>query len=220
MNRGYILNSKKYVKSEADKWFQSEFKNWAYSIFNRVETEEEEEDSLEKLHKFMDYEMNRSSDLHDDVVNPILLTNSLNFLTKSIIPVLGMLCFRHFIDVPYAGAGTNSFSESANGALKGDEKGPKPNHKLDRAAEETIAHTDRRFEDLTGKAKRRLTNETHSSLSEILIRPSIVQISKHVVPKKVREIAEQWSLSNGNVLMLLLFNLHVQNFENSNNPFF
>ena len=118
MNRGYILNSKKYVKSEADKWFQSEFKNWAYSIFNRVETEEEEEDSLEKLHKFMDYEMNRSSDLHDDVVNPLLLTNSLNFLTKSIIPVLGMLCFRHFIDVPYAGACTNSFSESANGALK------------------------------------------------------------------------------------------------------
>ena len=59
------MNSKKYVKSEADKWFQNEFLKWAYSIFNRVETEkQEEEDSLEKLHRFIDYEMNRSSDLH------------------------------------------------------------------------------------------------------------------------------------------------------------
>ena len=124
MNRGYILGSKKHVKSEADKWFQNEFLNWAYSIFGKVETEEEEIDSLEKLHAFIHYEGNRSSDKYDDVVNPSLITYSLNFLTKSIIPVLDLLCFRHFIDLPYAGAGTNSFSESANATLKGDDKGP------------------------------------------------------------------------------------------------
>ena len=197
MNRGYILKSKMYVKSDADLWFQNEFLRWAYSIFDRVETEEEEEDSLEKLHSFINYEMNRSSELHDDVVNPLLITNSLNFLTKSIIPVLDLLCFRHFIDLPYAEAGTNSFSESANGALKGDDKGPKPNHKLDRAAEETIGHTDRRFENLTGIAKRQLTKEIHHSISEVLREESIVFISKHVVPKKVKEIAGQWSLSKG-----------------------
>ncbi len=110
------------------------------SIFGKVETEEEEFDSLEKLHAFIHYEGNQSSDENDDVVNPLLITHSLNFLTKSIIPVLDLLCFRHFIDIPYAEAGTNYFSESANATLKADEKGPKPNHKLDRAAEETIAH--------------------------------------------------------------------------------
>lgn len=118
----------KYVKSEADKWFQNEFLCWAYSIFGRVEKEDEEVDSLEKMHRFISHELNRESELHYDVMNPLLITNSLNFLTKSIIPVLDLLCFRHFIDLPYAEAGTTSFLESANGALKGDDNSPKPNH--------------------------------------------------------------------------------------------
>ena len=62
--------------------------HWAYSIFEKAETEEEEADSLEKLHAFITYESNQSSKEYDNVVNPLLTTNSLNFLTKSIIPIL------------------------------------------------------------------------------------------------------------------------------------
>lgn len=151
VDRNYLLKVSQY-KSEAEKKFISEVKDWLYSFTNYIETKWEEEDSLNKLFAMIEAERENS-----DIKNE-LLDFTAAYVTQKFKPQLGRLCNRHYKYNFFGWVADTCFVESENSATARDPLGPKPNHRLHVAGDAMVEHTDARFRKIIKAAKTALTN--------------------------------------------------------------
>ena len=85
---------------------------WFYHFTNDIETQAQEEDSLAKLHIYIN-EVDK-----EGKVNHNLISFTKTFIRESFKPVLGLLCFRHYMDVYCGDVNKDYFAKSYNSSLK------------------------------------------------------------------------------------------------------
>ena len=110
------------AQSDADYAFIEEMRDWYYSFTNYIESEDEENDSLQKLKDVIAFERTQSK------VSKALLDWTLEFLTTKFVHRLPLLCKRNYLFSYNGHVADNCFTESENSRLVRDPKWDQDHH--------------------------------------------------------------------------------------------
>lgn len=136
------------AQSDADYAFIEEMRDWYYSFTNYIESEDEENDSLQKLKDVIAFERTQSK------VSKALLDWTLEFLTTKFVHRLPLLCKRNYLFSYNGHVADNCFTESENSRLVRDPMGPRPSYRLHISCDAILQHTDENYRVLISDAKR------------------------------------------------------------------
>ena len=120
---------------EGDGPFISEITRWMYSFTTEIESEYEEQDSLDKLKSFIE------SSRNNEDISAAAIDFTHAFVTASFEHNLSMISKRNFSQCWNHWVSENGFTESSNRSLLYDPLGPKPNDSIHIACDKTLAHT-------------------------------------------------------------------------------
>ena len=191
VNRGYQVNAAKYIMTDEDDLFHEYMVFWFYHFTNCIETQAQEEDSLAKLHLYID-----QTDT-EGVVSPGLLAFTRTFLRESFTEALPLLCFRHYKDIYCGDVNENCFTESDNSSLKRDHMGPSANANLCSSAASITKHTNRRMKSLKANSTKRFGQRLLPKKTDSRIESCRAELSKDIVDYKRDLIIDQFVSSYG-----------------------
>lgn len=177
--------------TDIDKQFQADMVRWFYSFTNSVETQAQEEDSLAKLHIYID-EADEAG-----IVSSALIVFTKTYIRESFKPVLALLSFRHYMDIYCGDVDENCFVESDNSSLKRDDMGPNANSKLFNSARVITQHTDRRMKKLQADAVKTFEKRILPKPNDTEVDRCRSELSKQIVPYRRDTVVQQWEMSSG-----------------------
>lgn len=164
---------------------------WFYSFTNSIETQAQEEDSLAKLHIYID-EADEAG-----IVSSALIAFTKNYIRESFKPVLALLCFRHYMDIYCGDVDENCFVESDNSSLKRDHMGPDANAKLFTSARAITQHTDRRMNQLQADAAKDFDKRILPKPNDNAVESCRSKLSRHIAEHRRDTVVRQWEMSSG-----------------------
>ena len=97
----------------------------------------------------------------------MLINFTRKFIRESFVPILDLLCFRHYMDIYCGGVDANSFTESDNSSLKRDVRGPNANLNLVVSSESITDHKSRRVEKLQKLSTKNYMRHQHLKDSDL-----------------------------------------------------
>ena len=145
-----------------------------------------------------------------DVTLPVI-TFTRDFVNKSFEPLLPKICFRHYMYLPFGDTKVSSFVESYNAVMATSKTGPKPNHSLVTAFVRILDDCRRKFTRVrAAKEKdlgRTLTLKTDNDDPAMVIQNHAARnLSRHLTPKSVQRIIQQWNMAPSYVAIERLCN--------------
>lgn len=192
INRNYENEAKSYsspVNKETDTQFISTVKVWLMSFTNSIETEWEENDSLQKLIQFC------SSFGSSMPVSPSVIEFTERFIRKSFIPKRGLISQHSYMHSFSGWVADNCFTESENSTLARDACGPAPNNGVDISIDRIISHTNRRYRSIMTSA----SNAMHGTMiyrpDENTMEQLCRILSKDLVKEAVNKIMAEYDQS-------------------------
>ena len=129
---------KKFCTTDDEKAFQINVKDWLYSFSKTIESDIQENDSLQKLKACIDVCKDSGA------IGSNLACFTRSYLTKTFEPALEWLYCRYYKHRGMGCISNNCFVEGDNGALARDPNGPKSGFSLHASCNSINAHLERR----------------------------------------------------------------------------
>lgn len=185
VNRNYQKKVTKYTDT-VDQEFIHQIINWLYSITNNVETESEENDSMEKLHQYID--MQHSSGLVSDA----LINFTADYITKSYVPWLRFLSGARYTRTFCGHFADTGFVESENAQLVKNPFAPTPNNNLNTTCDKLLLMSDNRFRVLKRNDTASFLSHTTKQMQRHLDNSLQVALSSSLSDLSAKKILEEY----------------------------